>query len=61
MTVYVHTRESVKAIPAVLLKPKVPKTKGKILLERIKPLWQKLSFIQKLRPEISLDINRECL
>lgn len=48
MTVYVHTRESVKAIPAVLLKPKVPKTKGKILLERIKPLWRKLTFIQKV-------------
>ena len=34
--------------PAKLLRPKTPKAGQRILLERIKPIWNKMSFIQKV-------------
>lgn len=34
--------------PASLLRPKAPKAGQRILLERIKPIWNRLSFIQKV-------------
>lgn len=34
--------------PASLLRPKAPKAGQRILLERIKPIWARLSFIQKV-------------
>jgi putative ABC transport system permease protein len=34
--------------PATLLRPKAPKAGQRILLERIKPIWNRLSFIQKV-------------
>ncbi|NLM77360.1 MAG: FtsX-like permease family protein [Ruminococcaceae bacterium] len=37
-----------KAVPAVLMQPKAPRPGKRIFLEYIRPLWQKLSFSQKL-------------
>lgn len=34
--------------PALLMRPKAPKAGKKILIERITPLWKRLSFIQKV-------------
>jgi putative ABC transport system permease protein len=34
--------------PAILLRPKAPKAGQRILLERITPLWNRMSFIQKV-------------
>ncbi|MGC6768671.1 FtsX-like permease family protein [Enterococcus sp. LJL51] len=34
--------------PAVLLRPKAPKAGKRILLERVTPIWKRLSFIQKV-------------
>ncbi|WP_430598405.1 FtsX-like permease family protein [Enterococcus sp. AZ177] len=34
--------------PAILLRPKAPKAGQRIWLERIKPIWNRLSFIQKV-------------
>lgn len=34
--------------PASLLRPKAPKAGQRILLERVKPIWNRLSFIQKV-------------
>jgi putative ABC transport system permease protein len=34
--------------PATLLRPKAPKAGQRILLERMKPLWNRMSFIQKV-------------
>lgn len=36
------------ATPALLMRPKAPKAGKKILLERMTPLWRRLSFIQKV-------------
>lgn len=37
-----------RATPAILMQPKAPKPGKRILLERISPLWSRLSFIQKV-------------
>lgn len=37
-----------KSVPAELLLPKPPKNGSRIMLERIKPLWRKLSFNHKV-------------
>ncbi len=37
-----------RAVPAILMQPKAPKPGKRILLERIKPLWRKLSFSYKV-------------
>lgn len=44
---YVATRELAEK-PAELMRPKAPKSGSKILLERIKPLWNRLSFNRKV-------------
>lgn len=41
-------RKALKEKTANLMRPKVPKSGSRILLERIGPLWRKLSFIQKV-------------
>lgn len=47
-TVFISSRDTVKELPASLLRPKSPKIGGKILLEKIDPLWQRLSFMTKI-------------
>ena len=37
-----------KVVPAELIRPKTPKAGKRILLERIKPIWDRLSFLYKV-------------
>lgn len=37
-----------RQMPAVLLRPRAPKPGKRILLERVKPLWQRMSFSMKV-------------
>lgn len=48
LTVHLSSKETVKETPAALLRPKAPQVGKKILLERIKVVWSKLSFMQKI-------------
>ncbi|WP_125768084.1 ABC transporter permease [Lapidilactobacillus wuchangensis] len=41
-------QRELRAVPATLLLPRAPKAGKKILLERITPLWRRLSFNQKV-------------
>lgn len=45
---YITARKELSEKPAQLLLPKPPTTGSKILLERITPLWNKMSFTQKV-------------
>ncbi|WP_243343662.1 FtsX-like permease family protein [Anaerococcus sp. AGMB09787] len=47
-TVFISSRDTVKELPASLLRRKSPKIGGKILLEKIDPLWKRLSFVTKI-------------
>ncbi|MFD1392508.1 FtsX-like permease family protein [Lacticaseibacillus jixianensis] len=42
------TRRELRERPAELMRPAAPKSAKRILLERIKPLWRRLSFNQKV-------------
>ena len=42
------TLQELRAHPAVLMQPKAPKPGKRILLERFKPLWKRLSFSHKV-------------
>ena len=48
LTVFLSSKETVKETPAALLLPKSPDPGKKILLEKIKPIWKRLSFLQKI-------------
>lgn len=48
LTVYFSSKQTVRETPASLLRPKAPQVGKKILLERIKPIWKNLSFMQKI-------------
>src|SRR5699024_6166028 len=41
-------RRELNLAPAQLLRPAAPKAGKRILLERIRPLWRRLSFMHKL-------------
>ncbi len=45
---YIVAKNDLKEKPAALLQPKPPKAGSKIFLERIKPLWNNLSFTHKV-------------
>lgn len=45
---YIGVRSIVNINPAESMKPEAPKSGGRILLERIKPLWRRLSFSWKI-------------
>ncbi|KRN28744.1 antimicrobial peptide ABC transporter permease [Lactobacillus selangorensis] len=42
------TRRELKEKPSELMRPRAPKSAKRILMERIKPLWRRLSFNQKV-------------
>ena len=46
-TVYACAQE-MRQKPASLMRPKAPRTGSRILLERIKPLWNRMSFLGKV-------------
>lgn len=41
-------RSELKQTPAALMRPKAPKAGSRILLERITPLWKRMSFLNKV-------------
>lgn len=45
---YSACRKELKTVPAGLIRPKAPKSGKRVLLERITPIWKRLSFTQKL-------------
>lgn len=47
-TVHISSKETVREVPANLLKAKAPDAGSKIFLERIKFLWKRLSFMAKI-------------
>ena len=47
-TTYLACRGQLKEMPAQILLPKAPKPGKRVFLERIKPLWRKLSFSYKV-------------
>ena len=48
LTVYFSSKETVGQSPANLLKPKAPNIGKKVWLENIGPIWNKMSFMQKI-------------
>ncbi len=46
--VFIVCRGEVKQAPATLMRPKVPRFGSRIFLERVKPLWRRLSFLNKV-------------
>lgn len=48
LTVYLSSKETVRESPARLLQAKAPEIGSKILLEKIKPIWKKMTFMQKV-------------
>ena len=48
VTVLAATLSALRETPASLMRPKTPKAGKRIFLERITPLWKRLTFIQKL-------------
>lgn len=47
-TAYVCCRTELRENPASLIRPKTPKAGKKIFLERLRPLWRKMSFLHKV-------------
>lgn len=45
---YMVVRNSLKEVPAQLLRPKAPKNASKVFLEKIGPIWSRLSFTSKI-------------
>lgn len=45
---YISCCKELVSVPAELIRPKSAKNGKRILLERIKPLWEKLPFLQKI-------------
>ena len=41
-------RKDLKTTPAILMRPKAPKSGKRILVERITPLWRRMNFMQKV-------------
>lgn len=48
LTVYFSSKDTVRESPARLLQAKAPEIGSKILLEKIRPIWKKMTFMQKI-------------
>ncbi len=48
VTAYLACRNELKAVPAMLMRPKAPKAGKMILIERITGVWERFSFSQKV-------------
>lgn len=48
VSTYISCRTELMSEPAALIRPKTIKNGRRILLERIRPLWSRLSFLQKI-------------
>ena len=47
-TTYISCRHELAEVPASLIRPRAGKVGKRVLLERIKPLWNRLSFLRKI-------------
>ena len=47
-TTYISARKELADVPASLIRPRAGKVGKRVLLERIKPLWNSLSFLKKI-------------
>ena len=47
-TTYISCRHELAEVPASLIRPRASKVGKRVLLERIKPLWNRLSFLRKI-------------
>ena len=45
---YFSCRKELSGVPAALMRPRVGKAGRRVLLERIRPLWKRLSFLRKI-------------
>ena len=45
---FVSCNSALSHVPAVLMRPKAPKNGSRVLLERITPVWSRLSFLNKV-------------
>lgn len=45
---FISCRKELKSVPAILIRPRAGKNGKRVILERIKPLWHKLGFLQKI-------------
>lgn len=45
---YVSCSSELKVTPAMLMRPKAPKNGSRVLLERVTPVWSRLSFLNKV-------------
>lgn len=48
LSAYTACRRTLKAVPAALMRPKTPKNGSRVLLERVTPVWKRLSFLNKV-------------
>lgn len=48
LAVWFAVKSELKQVPAALMRPVVPKNGSRIFLERISPLWKKMSFLNKV-------------
>ena len=48
VAVWIAVHGELKHMPAVLMRPKAPRTGARVLLERIRPLWRNLTFLNKV-------------
>lgn len=47
LAAFAACRKELKSVPAALMRPEAPKNGKRILIERIKPIWERLDFAQK--------------
>jgi putative ABC transport system permease protein len=47
-TTLLSCRSTVQQMPASLMRPKAPQSGSRILLERVRPIWRRLSFLNKV-------------
>ena len=45
---FVSCESELRAMPAMLMRPKAPKNGSRVLLERVTPVWSRLSFLNKV-------------
>ena len=47
-TTFISCRNELKSVPAALIRPRVGKIGKRVLLGRIRPIWKRLKFLQKI-------------
>ena len=60
-TSFVACRSEVRQKPAALMRPKPPQSGSRILLERVTPVWKRLSFLNKVTARNLLRYKRRFL